>query len=335
MSKEYCTEQVFQDLGSCKSVTLAMATTQTANTSKTIYIPPNADTTLLGTDTNQTITNKTIGSSTIQSDCTITNPIADLLDSTFTVSNTAAPTKKIKFECGSITAGQTRTLTVPDANLTIVGVDTNQTLTNKTLTAPVISTISNTGTLTLPTSTDTLVGRATTDTLTNKTLTAPVISTISNTGTLTLPTATTTLTGRNTTDTLTNKTMSDASNTFTYSVSTCTATDWTTPIASKSYTFYAVKLGYAVFLHFPILSSTTNGATTFTKTGIVPSGYRPPQQVEFIVNVQNNTFTTGLLVITTGGDVTIYATLAGGNFTSGSVSFRIGNWCVSYVNAIA
>lgn len=51
-----------------------------------------------------------------------------------------------------------------------------QTLTNKTLTAPVISTISNTGTLTLPTSTDTLVGRATTDTLTNKTLTSPVLT---------------------------------------------------------------------------------------------------------------------------------------------------------------
>lgn len=51
-----------------------------------------------------------------------------------------------------------------------------QTLTNKTLTAPVISTISNTGTLTLPTATDTLVGRATTDTLTNKTLTAPTLT---------------------------------------------------------------------------------------------------------------------------------------------------------------
>ena len=51
-----------------------------------------------------------------------------------------------------------------------------ETLTNKTLTAPVISSISNTGTLTLPTSTDTLVGRATTDTLTNKTLTNPTIT---------------------------------------------------------------------------------------------------------------------------------------------------------------
>ena len=53
---------------------------------------------------------------------------------------------------------------------------TAQTLTNKTLTTPIISSISNTGAITLPTSTDTLVGRATTDTLTNKTLTSPLIN---------------------------------------------------------------------------------------------------------------------------------------------------------------
>ena len=53
----------------------------------------------------------------------------------------------------------------------------SETLTNKTLTTPIISSISNTGTLTLPTSTDTLVGRATTDTLTNKTLTSPTLTT--------------------------------------------------------------------------------------------------------------------------------------------------------------
>jgi len=97
---------------------------------------------------------------------------------------------------------------------TIVGTTDTQTLTNKTLTSPIISTISNTGTLTLPTSSDTLVGRATTDTLTNKTLTSPVISTISNTGTLTLPTSTDTLVGRATTDTLTNKDLTDSSNTY-------------------------------------------------------------------------------------------------------------------------
>jgi hypothetical protein len=60
-------------------------------------------------------------------------------------------------------------LTSDDLNAYVTLTDT-QTLTNKTLTAPVVSTITNTGTLTLPTSTDTLVGRATTDTLTNKTL---------------------------------------------------------------------------------------------------------------------------------------------------------------------
>jgi len=59
----------------------------------------------------------------------------------------------------------------------VVGVGDTQTLTNKTLTSPIISTISNTGTLTLPISTDTLVGRATTDTLTNKTLTNPTLTT--------------------------------------------------------------------------------------------------------------------------------------------------------------
>jgi len=59
---------------------------------------------------------------------------------------------------------------------------TAQTLTNKTLTTPIIATISNTGTLTLPTSTDTIVGRATTDTLTNKTLTSPAINNATNTG---------------------------------------------------------------------------------------------------------------------------------------------------------
>jgi len=50
----------------------------------------------------------------------------------------------------------------------VVGLTATQNVSNKTLIAPVISTISNTGTLTLPTSTDTLMGKATTDVMTNK-----------------------------------------------------------------------------------------------------------------------------------------------------------------------
>lgn len=67
-----------------------------------------------------------------------------------------------------------------------------QTLTNKTLTNPIISSISNSGTLTLPSGTsDTLVARNTSETLTNKTLISPNL-----TGT---PTAITAQVGTNTT----------------------------------------------------------------------------------------------------------------------------------------
>ena len=64
-------------------------------------------------------------------------------------------------------AGGAATVAITSAVATLTG---TQTLTNKTLTSPVISTISNTGTITLPTATTTLVGRDTTDTLTNKTI---------------------------------------------------------------------------------------------------------------------------------------------------------------------
>jgi hypothetical protein len=71
----------------------------------------------------------------------------------------------------------TNTLTLPATTSdTLVGKATTDTLTNKTLTTPVIASISHSGTITIPTGTDTLVGKATTDTLTNKTLTTPVIS---------------------------------------------------------------------------------------------------------------------------------------------------------------
>jgi hypothetical protein len=84
-----------------------------------------------------------------------------------------------------LTTGVTGTLPIANggtgqttlAAASIVTYTGTETLTNKTLTSPIIATISNTGTLTLPTSTDTLVGRATTDTLTNKTLTSPTLTT--------------------------------------------------------------------------------------------------------------------------------------------------------------
>lgn len=78
----------------------------------------------------------------------------------------------------AIAANRNLTLPLLTGNDTLVTEAFTQTLTNKTLTTPTISTIVNTGTITLPTSTDTLVGRATTDTLTNKTIN-PTSNTIS------------------------------------------------------------------------------------------------------------------------------------------------------------
>ena len=71
-------------------------------------------------------------------------------------------------------AGVMTAVTAPSG--TVVGTTDTQTLSSKTLTTPIISSISNTGTLTLPTSTDTLVGKATTDTLTNKRITKRVVA---------------------------------------------------------------------------------------------------------------------------------------------------------------
>ena len=99
---------------------------------------------------------------------------------TYTLSGTTlARTTVLESSTGgtavSFTAGVKDVFVTYPAELAVI-TTAAQTLTNKTLTAPVISSIVNTGTLTLPTSTDTLVGRATTDTLTNKTLTDPFIT---------------------------------------------------------------------------------------------------------------------------------------------------------------
>lgn len=83
----------------------------------------------------QTLTNKTLTAPTITG--------LSIADNQFTIKGSADATKLVAFEVDGLTTATTRTVTVPDANLTLVGTATTQTLTNKTLTTPTITVLDN------------------------------------------------------------------------------------------------------------------------------------------------------------------------------------------------
>ena len=153
----------------------------------------------------------------------------------------------------STVSGDSVTFAIDNTVVTTTG---SQTLTNKTLTSPVIATISNTGTLTLPTSTDTLVGRATTDTLTNKT-----INSASNTITITESNISDlgAYITASSTDTLTNKTI-NASQLVDGSVTNVKLANSSVTIADDSSTTSTLSLGETLqLLGGTGISSTVSG----------------------------------------------------------------------------
>lgn len=103
------------------------------------YAFPNATTTLVGTDTTQTLSNKTLGSSNTFS--LGTTSVIDIQDINFVIHDASVPSKTLSFNAGgtavtntTISAAQTadRVITLPDATTTLVGTDTAQDITAKT-----------------------------------------------------------------------------------------------------------------------------------------------------------------------------------------------------------
>ena len=120
---------------------------------------------------------------------------AAFVDTNPVVKGSVDATKQVRFEVDGLTTGTTRVLTVPDADMTLVGLATTQTLTNKTLASPMFtgpinevrgSDIASASTINLTTSTGNLVDVTGTTTITAITLADGAERTVRFTGALTL-----------------------------------------------------------------------------------------------------------------------------------------------------
>ena len=202
---------IVDDSSTSMSISLGNDTLKVAGTSNEIETSISGDTLTIGLPDNVTIA----GNLTVQGTTTTIDSSTISVTSSFTFEGATADAHETTLTVEDPTAD--RTVTIPNATGQIVLRDTTDTLTNKSIDLANNTLTGSLSEFNTALQSESFVGLAATQTLTNKTLTTPVIASLqqaSGSNTLTMPAATDTLVGKATTDTLTNKTINANNNTL-------------------------------------------------------------------------------------------------------------------------
>lgn len=284
---------------------------------------PDADLTIVGTATTQTLSNKSL-----------------VDNSTFVISN-ADNSKKITFDVSAVTTATTRTIAFPDSNTTILGTDSTQTVSNKSLidsSTSIINqvdltkaakfdtsqiTTSTTRTFTLPDTSITLAGRSNTETLQNKSLESSTTFitdasdatkkltfnvagiTTGTTRTVTLPDANFTAVGTTTSQTITNKDIDGGTATDTSRITTPKASlSSLNSLTRKEGTILFASDAKRLFVDNGTSLSSIGGATGGASDAIF---YENGQTVtaNYTITTNTNAMSTGTITINSGVSVTV------------------------------